>query len=80
MTKVNINGHDHQVEIDGGDSPLEDVAAAARQLWRDTLQPEQRPGPAGAGQVNERRNGTTGFAWQLGGGEQLPVNADGWIR
>lgn len=76
MTKVNINGHSHQVEIDGGDSPLEDVVTAARQLWHETLQPEQRPGPASAGPTNERRNHATGFAWRMGDGEQLPVQAE----
>lgn len=77
MPKVNINGHDHQVEIDGGDSPLEDVVTAARQLWRDTLEAPQRPGPASAGASTERRNHGTSFTWYLGAGEQLPVAEHG---
>lgn len=73
MTKVNINGHDHQVEIDAHDSPLDAVVDAARQLWLDTVQPPPAAGPAGAGPVVERGH-RAGFAWRLGAG--APLGAD----
>lgn len=44
MTKVNINGHSHQVEIDH-DGDLHDVVSAAKALFEQTVQP--RTGPAG---------------------------------
>lgn len=73
MTKVNINGHDHQVEVDATDEPLGDVVAAARRLWLDTLQPDPKPGPASAGPSTERHHQAIGYAWHLGAGDQLPV-------
>lgn len=76
MTKVNINGRDHQVELHtepGDETPLADVVNAARRLWHDTLQPEPGPGPASAGSATERSHQTIGYAWHLGAGDQLPV-------
>lgn len=76
MTKVNINGHDHQVEIHtehGDETALGDLVDAARQLWHDTLQPEPGRGPASAGPSAERGHRTAGFTWRLGTGDQLPV-------
>lgn len=45
MAKVNINGHSHQVEVEH-DGELDTVIAAAKKLWRDTVQPERPAGPA----------------------------------
>ena len=46
MAKVNINGHSHQVEVEH-DGELDTVIAAAKKLWRDTVQPVRGPaGPA----------------------------------
>lgn len=55
MTKVNINGHSHQVEIEH-DGELAQVVRAARKLWRETLQPPPSgsAGPA-FGFVAEKR-------------------------
>jgi hypothetical protein len=74
--KVNINGHSHQVEIEA-EGTLEDVIAAARQLWAETLQPPPPPGPASAGPSSEMRYQPTGFAQWLGAGDPIPVNVRG---
>jgi hypothetical protein len=51
MTRVNINGAGHQVEVqhDGGD--LAYVIEKAQKLWDDTKPPDGRVGPGGAGQM-----------------------------
>lgn len=76
MTRVNINGHDHQVEIQApDDAPLDEVVTAARNLWQETLQPERKPGPASGGQLTERSHRTTGFSRHMGQGEQPAVTS-----
>lgn len=45
MTKVNINGHDHQVEIEA-DGELATVVEQARALWEATKGSDAPPGPA----------------------------------
>lgn len=72
MTKVNINGHEHQVEIEA-DGDLDEVAEAARTLWEATLQPPSRLGPASAGQDVGRRVGYVGYAYDLGGTDRPEV-------
>ena len=66
MTKVNINGHSHQVEIEH-DGELAQVVRAARKLWRDTLQPEQGPAGPAFGFSAENRMGR----------DLYPMDADG---
>lgn len=47
MTRVNIDGAGHQVEVDVPDGKLADVARVAKQLWRDTAPTAPKPpGPA----------------------------------
>lgn len=55
MTKVNINGHSHQVEVEH-DGDLADVTEAARKLWETTLQPETGPAGPAFGFLAERRS------------------------
>lgn len=66
MTKVNINGHSHQVEVDH-DGDLDEVIGAAKKLWEQTVQPQR--GPAGP---------AYGFTAELRGAADLnPMDADG---
>lgn len=45
MTRVNINGANHQVEVDH-DGPLDYVIEHAQKLWEATRQPDADPGSA----------------------------------
>lgn len=55
MTTVNINGANHQVEIDHDSPDLAFVVRTARKLWQDTKPSEVTPGP-GFGYSNERQH------------------------
>ena len=54
MAKVNINGHSHQVEVEGQGTPQE-IANVAEKLWKSTLQPEQSKDGGGVNFHGERR-------------------------
>ncbi len=56
VTKVNINGHSHQVEVEH-DGDLNEVVAVARKLWETTVQPEYGPAGPGLGFQGERADG-----------------------
>jgi hypothetical protein len=59
VTKVNINSSTHQVEVEH-DGPLDDVIAATRKLWNDTI--GSRDGFAGpALGFQAERRGTPGL-------------------
>lgn len=78
MTKVNINGHAHQVEVDASE-PLNQVVTAARELWEQTRNPNHRndqPGPGGT-LHNQHATRTIGFAWRMGEGQQPHITAEG---
>lgn len=76
MTRVNINGHDHQVEIQHDDASLAEIVDAARTLWQQTRGPDEpdRPG-AGASLHQQQAPRPTGFAWRMGDGQQPHVTA-----
>lgn len=66
MTKVNIHGCGHRVEIDY-DGDLDTVSEAAWKLWDATLRSEPSPGPAAGFTVAERQDRTyfgAGRSWQ----------------
>jgi hypothetical protein len=73
VTKVSINGHSHQVEIED-DGDLDTVVSVARKLWDDTLQPESGPAGPAFGFSAERAHRRGGFAWNLGQGGQPAVS------
>lgn len=60
MTKVNINGANHQVEIDHDGNDLSYVVEKAQRLWNDT-KPADRPGPA-YGYSTQTTHQQAGFA------------------
>lgn len=75
--KVNINGHDHQVEIEA-EGTLEDGVAGAKELWHDTVQPPRPPGPASAGASSQVTYQPTRFRYRTGLLDTpLPVRAGG---
>lgn len=73
MTKVNINGSNHQVEVDHDGGDLTYVVEKAQKLWNDT-KPSDRPGPA-YGFTAEREQRAGGFAWNMGEGDQPAVKS-----
>jgi hypothetical protein len=46
VTKININGANHQVEIDHDSADLSYVVEKAQKLWNDTKPTDAKPGPA----------------------------------
>jgi hypothetical protein len=76
MTKVNINGHAHQVEVDA-DEPLTDVVAAAQALWERTRDPNHNNDALRAGGTlhHQQINRGIGYAWRMGDGQQPHITA-----
>lgn len=72
MTKVNINGAGHQVEIDHDGGDLSYVVEKAQKLWDETKPPNRMMGPA-YGFSMEREQRREGFAWNMGQGDQPVV-------
>jgi hypothetical protein len=72
VTKVNINGVGHQVEIHHEGADLTYVVEKAQKLWDETKPADAKSGPA-FGYSAEREHRRDGFAWGMGAGEQPTV-------
>lgn len=75
MTKVNINGANHQVEIEHDSDDLADVIKKARRLW-DATKPNDKPGPAFgySAQVNVSTNSSAYGPASFGHGDRPVVD------
>lgn len=74
MSRVHIGSHDHTVTVDHDGGDLAYVIEKAQKLWDETRPPPGQPGPAFGFQA-ERTGRRSGFAWDMGSGEQPDVTA-----